>query len=72
MAVPVSGDWASVIGVEVDRAVEQGFDAESKGFTIVIKKNGRIGQRITGLPPYGRLIGEVEERMAKGLDVENI
>ena len=62
----------SVIGAECERAVEQGLDPESQGFTIIIKKNGRIGQRIKGLPNYTRLIGDVEERKAKGMDVDNI
>jgi len=72
IALPAEGEWKSVIGAECERAVEQGLDPESQGFTIIIKKNGRIGQRIKGLPNYTRLIGDVEERKAKGMDVDNI
>jgi hypothetical protein len=39
---------------------KQGFDPVTKGFTITVKKNGRILRRASGLPPWDALIGTME------------
>eukprot|EP00667_Euglena_gracilis_P014437 EG_transcript_14950 len=72
VAVPAGGDWAGVIRPECDRAREQGLDPTRQGFTLVVKKNGQVGQRIAGLPPLARLAEDVEGRRARGMDVDNI
>ena len=43
-----------------------------QGFSIVLKLNGRVGQRAVGLPNWDRLAGDVERRRSRGLDVTNI
>ena len=52
--------WAEYLQSEVDTAVGQGFDVLEKGVTIIVKKNGRILRRSTGLPPFGDLISTME------------
>lgn len=44
----------------------------SQGFSIVLKLNGRVGQRAIGPPNWERLAGDVERRRSRGLDVTNI
>jgi len=43
-----------------------------QGFSIVLKLNGRVGQRAVGVPNWDRLAGDVERRRSRGLDVINI
>ena len=52
--------WAEYLKSEVETATKQGFDVLSKGFTITVKKNGRILRRATGLPPWNELIDTME------------
>lgn len=71
VALPASGNWKSVITDEASEAVSQGVDIENEGICIVLKKNGRVGQRTKGIF-LGRMVGEVTERRAAGMDVSNI
>lgn len=71
IALPAGGNWVSVIMDEATQAKEQKIDVEKEGFCVVLKKNGRVGQRTKGIN-LARMCGEVEERQALGMDVKNI
>lgn len=53
-------------------AVSQGIDPLSDGFSLILKKNGKIGARSKGCPQWGNLVGDVERRREAGLDTTNI
>jgi hypothetical protein len=72
VAFPVgSGSWKNVVDDEAEEAISQGVDIEKEGFCVILKKNGRVGQRTKGIF-LRRMVGEVEERAEFGLDVKNI
>jgi hypothetical protein len=52
--------WSDYLESEIETAQSQGFDVLEKGFTITVKKNGRILRRATGPPPWSDLIGTME------------
>lgn len=52
--------WMEYLKSEIDTAVGQGFDVLEKGINIIVKKNGRILRRATGLPPFGDLVATME------------
>lgn len=52
--------WETYLRSEIETASGQGFDVLEKGFTIVVKKNGRIMKRATGIPPWMDLITTME------------
>ena len=52
--------WADYLQSEIDTAAGQGFDVLDKGITLIVKKNGRILRRVTGLPPWGDLVNTME------------
>lgn len=52
--------WNHYLESEIETALGQGFDVLSGGFTITVKKNGRILRRATGLPPYGDFVSMME------------
>lgn len=52
--------WADYLDTEVETAKQQGFDVMSKGFIIIVKKNGKILRRATGQPPWADLLGTME------------
>jgi len=52
--------WAEYLESEIETAKKQGFDVVGKGFTIVVKKNGRILRRATGQPQWGGFIETME------------
>ena len=54
------GPWAEVMQPEVDTANGQGFDVLQKGITLILKKNGKILRRATGLPQWSGLLGTME------------
>ena len=58
---------------QLDDASSQGqtIDA-SNGLTLVLKKNGKVGTRRLGTPPWEALVADVENRRNAGMDVENI
>lgn len=57
---------------QVETALSQGIDPINEGFSLVVKKNGRIGARSKGCPPWGTLVGDVERRKEAGMDTSNI
>lgn len=72
IALPVGGsNWKAVIDDEAGKAIEQGVDVETEGFCVIMKKNGRVGQRTKGIY-LGRMVGEVMERAESGMDITNI
>lgn len=52
--------WADYLKSELETARDQGFDVLNKGFTITVKKNGRILRRATGQPEWNGVIGTME------------
>lgn len=81
--VPVSGtshlgvpivlnEWAAVIKNELGVALAQQPEAMVKGFTIIIKKNGKVGARRFGVPLWSSLVADVQMREDSGLDITNI
>ena len=70
VALPVGNGWKEMVADEAAEAASQGVDMED-GFTVVLKKNGRVGQRTKGIF-LNQMVGEVEQRQAMGLDVKNI
>jgi hypothetical protein len=71
IALPVGNNWKFVVDDEAEEAVNQGVDIEKEGFCVILKKNGRVGQRTRGVF-LDRMVGEVTERREFGLDVKNI
>lgn len=61
LAFPKStGLWQEYLKSEIDTMRSQDFDPLTKGFTILVKKNGKILRRTTGQPPLANLIGTME------------
>ncbi|CAB9500009.1 Protein of unknown function (DUF3493) [Seminavis robusta] len=52
--------WTDYLESEIETASGQGFDVLEKGFTITVKKNGRILRRATGQPPWSDFLGAME------------
>jgi Low psii accumulation1 / Rep27 len=52
--------WTDYLESEIETARGQGFNVLEKGFTITVKKNGRILRRATGQPPWEQLLGAME------------
>ena len=73
VALPTPGNtsWKSVMDEEVAEATSQGIDAQTDGVCIILKKNGRIGQRTKGIN-LSNMVAEVSGRAAMGMDVTNI
>lgn len=71
VALPVGRSWNVVVGDEVEQAVEQGLDVENEGFCVILKKNGRVGQRTKGIF-LENMVSEVTMRREAGMDVKNI
>ena len=71
VALPVGLNWKTVVDDETAEARKQGVNVESDGIAIILKKNGRVGQRTKGVF-LGQMVGDVEDRKAFGLDVKNI
>ena len=70
IGLPISiSSWQAVIGREI---AQQKKEAISKGITIVIKKNGKVGSRRFGVPLWEVLVDDVRQRKEAGLDVSNI
>ena len=74
IALPQSGgeQWTSALGNDLKQAGKQDKAIMSRGFTIVLKKNGRVGTRRLGMPDWDGLVSDVEMRKLSGLDVVNI
>jgi Low psii accumulation1 / Rep27 len=71
VALPVGASWLAVVQDEAEEARKQGVDVREDGFCVILKKNGRVGQRTKGIF-LAPMVGEVESRKAKGFDVANI
>ena len=72
VALPVGNSaWRTVLEDESQSALQQDVDIETEGFCVILKKNGRVGQRTRGIF-LERMVGEVEERREMGMDVTNI
>jgi len=71
LPVAVGSSWKDYVEAEVAEAVKQGVDVEKDGICIVLKKNGRVGQRTKGIF-LANLIGNVMARKEAGMDVTNI
>jgi len=71
LPVAVGTSWKDYIEEEAAEAVKQGVNVEKDGFCIVLKKNGKVGQRTKGIF-LGNLIGNVIARREAGMDVTNI
>jgi Low psii accumulation1 / Rep27 len=52
--------WTDYLESEIETASGQGFNVLEKGFTITVKKNGRILRRATGQPPWDQFLGAME------------
>ena len=73
VAVPLGVDkWQAVFNEELETAASQDAQAASRGLTLILKKNGRVGTRRLGLPAWDALLGDVAARANAGLDVTNI
>jgi len=66
------GMWSEALSPELQAAAKQDASALERGFTIVLKKNGRVGTRRLGMPDWQQLTADVEGRAQAGLDVVNI
>ena len=55
-----NSDWTEYLESEFETAKGQGFDVLEKGFTITVKKNGKILRRATGQPPWADFLGAME------------
>lgn len=55
-----NNDWTEYLESEFETAQGQGFDVLEKGFTITVKKNGKILRRATGQPPWAEFLGAME------------
>jgi hypothetical protein len=64
--------WGEALGAELEAAAKQDSSARSRGLTIVLKKNGRVGTRRLGTPNWANLVADVRQREQAGFDVANI
>lgn len=71
VAFPAGEGWKAMIDDETSEARNQGVDVEAEGISIILKKNGRVGQRTKGVY-LGNMVGEVVARRESGMDVSNI
>ena len=67
LALPAGGGLNDVVGTELATAVAQNADAAARGFTLILKKNGRVGTRRLGMPSWDGLVQDVDARRAGGL-----
>eukprot|EP00546_Thalassionema_frauenfeldii_P001193 CAMPEP_0178932190 /NCGR_PEP_ID=MMETSP0786-20121207/22439_1 /TAXON_ID=186022 /ORGANISM="Thalassionema frauenfeldii, Strain CCMP 1798" /LENGTH=303 /DNA_ID=CAMNT_0020609373 /DNA_START=260 /DNA_END=1167 /DNA_ORIENTATION=- len=52
--------WYEYLQSEIETCQTQGFDVLEKGFTITVKKNGRILRRATGQPQWNAFLQTME------------
>lgn len=71
LALPVGPSWKVVIEDEAQEALKQNVDIAKEGFCVILKKNGRVGQRTKGIF-LDNMVGEVTKRREAGMDVKNI
>jgi hypothetical protein len=71
LALPLGPGWKSVINDEATEAMKQGVDVVKDGICIVLKKNGKVGQRTRGIFLH-RMVSDVSTREMIGMDINNI
>jgi hypothetical protein len=71
IALPVGSGWSMVVDDEVRQAIEQGIDVDKEGLCVILKKNGRVGQRTRGIF-LANMVGDITRRRDAGMDVVNI
>jgi len=71
LPVGVGSSWRDFVEEEVAEAARQGVNVEEDGICVVLKKNGRVGQRTKGIF-LQNLVGNVVARRDAGMDVSNI
>jgi hypothetical protein len=74
LALPVTvgtNFWRAMMDEEAAEAISQGVDIEEEGFCVILKKNGRVGQRTRGIF-LDNLVGNVVARKEAGMDVKNV
>jgi len=71
VALPVGNNWRTLVEDEAAEAVRQGVDIANEGFCIILKKNGRVGQRTKGIF-LDRMVSDVTARSDLGMDIKNI
>lgn len=71
IAIPTGRSWKEFIDEEISSAESQGVNVSEEGFALILKKNGRVGQRTKGIN-LSQMVGEVEDRRSSGMDVTNI
>jgi hypothetical protein len=71
VTVGAANSWKTLLEDEASEAVAQGVNIETEGFCVVVKKNGRVGQRTRGIF-LNNLVGNVVARAEAGMDVKNI
>ena len=64
-------NWKPLIQEEVKEAASQGVNVLLEGFSIILKKNGRVGQRTRGIF-LQNMVTDVLERASMGMDIKNI
>ena len=60
--------WQDFLAAEIAQAQKQGIDVEAKGFHLVVRTNGRIGGRVSGMPGWGGIIASLASSMPNKLD----
>ena len=55
-----NGPWTEYLQSEIETAKSQGFDVLENGISLLVKKNGKILRRATGMPRWGDLVGTME------------
>lgn len=71
VGLPVGRGWNEVVQDEMAQARQQNIDTDSEVIGIILKKNGRVGQRTKGVF-LDRLVGDVSSRKELGMDTANI
>ena len=64
-------NWKSFIEEEVQEATKQGVNVQDEGLCVILKKNGRIGQRTKGIY-LDNMVADVTGRASMGMDITNI
>lgn len=52
--------WEEYLEGDIETASGQGFDVLNNGITVIVKKNGKILRRVTGMPKWGEYIGTMD------------
>jgi hypothetical protein len=69
--IPVGLYWNDFLGEGIKEAETQGVDMNGRGFSIPLKKNGRLRQR-TECVNFERMVCDDNARESSDMDVRNI